>query len=275
MKKITISGYELYDTPQSLEEKFLNLVNIMKILRSENGCPWDKEQTNESIKNDTLEEAYELVEAINLKDDINLKEELGDVLLHIVFHSQIADDENRFSVSEVIDGINEKLIRRHPHVFGEALAEDAQQVLKQWDEIKNVEKNHTTMTETLKSIPKAMPSLVRASKIGKKAAKIGFDFQTADELLDKLDEEVLEIKEAIKVGEIDHIEEEIGDLLLQIVNLSRFFKLNAENALTKSVEKFINRFEGVEQLALAEGHDIADLSLMQLNELWDIVKLTK
>lgn len=275
MKKIKVYEYELIEEPQTIEDKFLNLVNIMKILRSERGCPWDIEQTNETIKNDTLEEAYELVEAINLKDDVNLKEELGDVLLHVVFHSQIADDEKRFSVSDVIDGINEKLIRRHPHVFGEAFASDSKEVLVQWDEIKKAEKNHTTMTESLKSIPKAMPSLVRASKIGKKAAKIGFDFQTSEELLEKLDEEVLEIKDAIQKGDITHIEEEIGDLLLQIVNLSRFFKLNAENALTKSVEKFINRFEGVEQLALAKGHDIADLSLMQLNELWDIVKLTK
>lgn len=274
MKSITVNGFELFESPQTIEEKFLNLVNIMKILRGKDGCPWDIEQTNDSIKNDTLEEAYELVEAINLKDDINLKEELGDVLLHVVFHSQIAADEQRFSVGEVIDGLNEKLIRRHPHVFGNSFATDSDDVLRQWDEIKKVEKSHTTITESLKSVPLAMPALVRASKIGKRAGKIGFDFQSVEEILDKLDEEVHEIKEAIEVGEMQHIEEEIGDLLLQIVNLSRFFQLNAENALTKSVEKFINRFEGVEQLAMAKGHNIADLSLMQMNELWDIVKLT-
>jgi len=275
MKKIQVNGIDLLENPMSLEDKFLNLVNIMRILRGKDGCPWDLEQTHESIKNDTLEEAYELVEAINTNDEINLKEELGDVLLHVVFHSQIAEDEQRFTIAEVIDVLNEKLIRRHPHIFGESLASDSEEVLRQWDAIKKIEKSHTTITETLRSVPMAMPALVRASKIGKRAAKVGFDFTSVDELMDKVYEEVHEIKEAIAVGEINHIEEEIGDLLLQIVNLSRFFQLNAENALTKSVEKFINRFEGVEQLAMAKGHNIADLSLMQMNELWDIVKLTK
>jgi len=254
---------------------FDELLNIMKILRSENGCPWDLEQTSESLRNDTLEEAYELVEAINNKDDDNLVEELGDLLLHVVFHSQIGMDENRFTMEDVLKSIIDKMIRRHPHIFKDEIAETAEEVLIQWDEIKKIEKNHKTHTDVLKSIAKAMPALVRATKVGKKAAKVGFDFENSDQLISKLQEEVQETIEAVKLGDINHLQEEIGDLLFQITNLSRFFQLNPENALTNATEKFINRFEGIEELAMAESLDLSDLSLKQMDDYWDRVKLNE
>lgn len=252
---------------------FDELLNIMSILRSEKGCPWDIKQTTESIKDDTLEEAYELIEAINNKDDENLVEELGDLLLHIVFHSQIGRDEKRFTIDDVLKSVIDKMIRRHPHIFKDEIAQTPEEVLKQWDEIKKIEKNHQTYTEGLRSVPRAMPALTRATKVGKRAAKVGFDFENSDQLLAKLREELEETIEAVELGDINHLQEEIGDLLFQITNISRFFELNPENALTNATEKFINRFEGIEKLAMADSLDLNDLSLTKMDEYWDRVKL--
>lgn len=251
---------------------FEQLLAIMERLRSEDGCPWDKEQTHQSLKSDTIEEAYELVEAINNNDDKNMQEELGDLLLHIAFHIQIAKEENRFDEDDVLYGIIEKMIRRHPHVFGNQHAKNSDEVLVQWDEIKKIEKEHTTTTDVMRSVAKALPALTRASKIQKKAAKVGFDFEDEIQMLEKLDEEVQEMKEAVQKKNIACIEDEIGDLLFQIVNLSRFFGLNAENTLTNATEKFINRFEGIEELAINQQREMATLSLNEMNELWEVVK---
>ncbi len=251
---------------------FEQLLAIMERLRSKDGCPWDKEQTHQSLKSDTIEEAYELVEAINNNDDKNMQEELGDLLLHIAFHIQIAKEENRFDEDDVLYGIIEKMIRRHPHVFGDQHAKNADEVLVQWDEIKKIEKEHTTTTDVMRSVAKALPALTRASKIQKKAAKVGFDFEDEIQMLEKLDEEVQEMKEAVQKKNIACIEDEIGDLLFQIVNLSRFFGLNAENTLTNATEKFINRFEGIEELAINQQREMATLSLNEMNELWEVVK---
>jgi tetrapyrrole methylase family protein/MazG family protein len=256
------------DTQYTFEE----LLKIMDILRSEQGCPWDREQTHQSIKNDTIEEAYELVEAINNNDDENMREELGDLLLHIAFHIQIAKEEARFDENSVLQGIIEKMIRRHPHVFENENAENAEEVLRQWDEIKKIEKNHSTTTDVMRSVAKALPALTRASKIQKKAAKVGFDFLDEEQMLDKLDEEIQEMKEAVQKKNITLIEEEIGDMLFQIVNLSRFFGLNAENTLTNATEKFINRFEGIEEIANKQERAMDALSLNEMNELWEVVK---
>ncbi|WZL80814.1 nucleoside triphosphate pyrophosphohydrolase [Vallitaleaceae bacterium 9-2] len=251
---------------------FEQLLAIMERLRSKDGCPWDKEQTHQSLKSDTIEEAYELVEAINNNDDKNMQEELGDLLLHIAFHIQIAKEENRFDEDDVLYGIIEKMIRRHPHVFGNQHAKNSDEVLVQWDEIKKIEKEHTTTTDVMRSVAKALPALTRASKIQKKAAKVGFDFEDEIQMLEKLDEEVQEMKEAVQKKNIACIEDEIGDLLFQIVNLSRFFGLNAENTLTNATEKFINRFEGIEELAINQQREMATLSLNEMNELWEVVK---
>jgi len=251
---------------------FEELMEIMAILRSEQGCPWDREQTHQSIKNDTIEEAYELVEAINNNDDENMREELGDLLLHIAFHVQIAKEEARFDENSVLQGIIEKMIRRHPHVFENENAENAEEVLRQWDEIKKIEKNHLTTTDVMRSVAKALPALTRAAKIQKKAAKIGFDFLDEVQMMDKLDEEIQEMKEAVQKKNITLIEEEIGDMLFQIVNLSRFFGLNPENTLTNATEKFINRFEGIEEIANKQERAMDALSLNEMNELWEVVK---
>ncbi len=251
---------------------FEELLEIMAILRSEQGCPWDREQTHQSIKNDTIEEAYELVEAINNNDDENMCEELGDLLLHIALHIQIAKEEDRFDENGVLQGIIKKMIRRHPHVFENENVENAEEVLKQWDEIKKIEKNHSTTTDVMRSVAKALPALTRATKIQKKAAKNGFDFLDEVQMMEKLDEEVQEMKEAVQKKDKRLIEEEIGDMLFQIVNLSRFFGLNAENTLTNATEKFINRFEGIEEIANKQHRAMDALSLNEMNELWEVVK---
>jgi tetrapyrrole methylase family protein/MazG family protein len=251
---------------------FEELLKIMAILRGEQGCPWDREQTHQSIKNDTIEEAYELVESINNNDDENMREELGDLLLHIAFHIQIAKEDARFDESSVLQGIIEKMIRRHPHVFENENVENAEEVLRQWDEIKKIEKNHSTTTDVMRSVAKALPALTRAAKIQKKAAKVGFDFLDEVQMIDKLDEEIQEMKEAVQKKNIKLIEEEIGDMLFQIVNLSRFFGLNAENTLTNATEKFINRFEGIEEIANKQERAMDALSLNEMNELWEVVK---
>lgn len=257
---------------------FEDLLETMRKLRSEEGCPWDREQTNASIKNETLEEAYEVVEAINNEDDENLAEELGDLLLHVVFHSQIKDEEGAFTVDDVIHGIVEKLIRRHPHVFAteeKSMAIDSNKVLVQWEDIKKEEKKFLDHSHSIKSVPKALPALTRAYKVQKKAAHCGFDFEHTEQLMDKLQEELDEMKSALQNKDFVNFDEEIGDLLFQTVNIARFFKINPENALTNATEKFINRFEGIEQLALANGKRLDDLSLKQMDELWEQVKRSK
>ena len=247
-----------------MDEKYIkdkytydDLLKIIKYLRSEQGCTWDREQTHKSLRICLIEEAYEVVQAINKNDDNNLREELGDVLLQIVFHSDIAESEKRFSMAEVIDGICKKMIRRHPHVFGNEEADTSQKVEQQWDEIKKGEKDFKTVTDELKSVPEAFPALIRAAKVQKKAAKVGFDFEDIDEVIEKVEEELIELKAAKDTSNLADIEEEFGDLLFTMVNLSRFFKINAENSLTNAIEKFITRFEGVELLVNEEGKELS------------------
>lgn len=251
---------------------FEDLIKVMNILRGENGCPWDREQTHESIKGDTLEEAYEVVEAINNKDISNLKEELGDLLLHVVFHSKIAEENKDFNISEVINDIVVKLIRRHPHVFNNEEAETSGQVLKRWDEIKKIEKQYTTYTEQLEGVPMAMPALTRAAKVQKRAAKVGFDFPDSTEAFMKLKEEFSELGEAILHNENEAVDEEFGDLLFSMVNISRFFGINPEISLTNATKKFINRFKGIEEIAQNKGFDLKKLSISEMDNLWKEVK---
>ena len=250
-----------------------NLLEVMAILRSENGCPWDREQDHKSLAFSTIEEAYELVEAINNEDMDNLREELGDVLLQVVFHSQIAKEDGRFDMTDVTHGITSKLIHRHPHVFSDTSVENSEEVLKNWDEIKLKEKAISSTTEDVKKVPKALPSLIRAAKVQKKVAKVGFEFDEIGQVWGKVEEEMLEVKEAILAQDQDHVDEEFGDLLFSIVNLSRFLRVNPENALTNAVEKFINRFEGVENLAKSREMRLSELSLEELDALWDEVKM--
>jgi tetrapyrrole methylase family protein/MazG family protein len=251
---------------------FEDLRQVMDILRGDNGCPWDLEQTHESLRSATLEEAYEVIDAIDNKDIPNLKEELGDLLLHVVFHSKIACDDENFTLDDVIHGIVEKLIRRHPHVFKDARAKDAGQVMVQWEDIKKEEKQYENHSQKLKGVPKALPALVRAYKVQKKAAEIGFDFPDYQAAFEKVHEEIKELEMALKDGKKALIEEEYGDLLFSIVNISRFFEINPEISLTNATEKFINRFKGIEEMAENKGFNLNELSLNEMDNLWETFK---
>lgn len=250
-----------------------DLIEIVKILRSPNGCPWDMQQNHHSIRRDFIEEVYEAIEAIDTEDTELLKEELGDVLLQVVFHSQIENEEKRFNFDDVADGICKKLIIRHPHVFGDVKADTTETVLKNWDSIKMKTKSQSTMTEVLKSVSKALPSLVRSDKIQKKAAKVGFDFENTEDALLKVEEELKEVREAAKSNDKSKYEEEIGDLLFSVVNVSRFMEIDSEKALYNACEKFISRFSKVELLAKERNIDINNTSSDELNTLWEEVKV--
>ncbi|WP_457569058.1 nucleoside triphosphate pyrophosphohydrolase [Desulfurobacterium sp.] len=251
--------------------KFEDLVKIMETLRSENGCPWDRKQTYETLLPYLLEETYEYIDAVKEKDYENMKEELGDILLQVVFHSQIAREEDKFSIDEVIDEICRKLIFRHPHVFGDRKdIKDAQDVLKAWDEFKKAEGKKRK--STFDGIPKSLPPLERALKIQKRAAKIGFDWDNIKDVLEKVKEELRETENAIAKGNEKEIEEEIGDLLFAIVNLARFANVDPTVALHRTNEKFIDRFTKMESLAEKEGKKLSEMNLKEMDKLWESVK---
>ncbi len=249
-----------------------DLVNIVEILRSPEGCPWDREQDHKSIRRDFLEETYEVIEAINKNDKELLLEELGDVLLQVVFHTQIEREKGTFDLSEVADGICKKMIERHPHVFGEVKAETSDAVLENWDVIKKRTKNQKSQTESMLSVPREFPALMRADKVQKKAAKVGFDWESIDGAFDKVGEELEELREAVKNGDRLNIHEELGDLLFSVVNVSRFVKVDSEEALTNSTDKFIDRFSKVEKMANEQGIDMKETELSELDKLWDLAK---
>ncbi len=250
------------------EYRFDDLVEIMKMLRAPDGCPWDREQTHRSIRRDLLEETYELIEGIDKDDPEMLREELGDVLLQVVFHSEIASSNGNFGIDEVCDDICKKLIVRHPHVFGDVVAENSEKVLSNWDAIKRETKKQQSDTEVLRSISPALPALMRAEKLGKKARKVGFDFDDADEAMQKVFEEANEVSEAIRSGSKKDIEEEFGDLLLAVVNAARLAGVDSEQALYNANEKFLRRFERVEELCLASGKTVTETSREEKERFW-------
>ncbi len=252
-----------------------DLIEIVRLLRSENGCPWDKEQTHKSIRMDFLEEVYEVIEAIDFESEEMLKEELGDVLLQVVFHSQIETEKDSFNFSDVTDDICKKLIIRHPHVFGEVSVNSSEEVLKNWDSIKKDTKGQETFTDTLKSVPRVFPSLLRASKLGKRASRAGLDFKDADSAFVSLKDEVDELSAALKADNTALISEEIGDVIFSAVNVARKLGLNAEELLTKANEKFISRFEKVEQMAIGNNESMQDLSEDKLDKYWNKIKADK
>ena len=261
----------------SFKEKYNidDLLEIMKILRSPEGCPWDREQDHKSIKKSLIEETYEVIEAINKEDNTLLCEELGDVLLQVVFHAQMADEKGNFNFADVTDGICKKLIERHPHVFGDVKADTSDQVLVNWEQIKSKSKSRKTQTDKMLSVPRELPALMRSTKLQEKAAKVGFDWQSVDGALDKIDEEKKELEQAIKADDKKNIEEELGDLLFSVVNVSRFVGVDAEEALTASADKFLNRFSVVEKLADERGLNMSETSLEELDKLWEEAKLTQ
>ena len=240
------------------------LREIMALLRTPEGCPWDREQTHESIRRNMLEEAYEVAEAIDEKDADHLKEELGDVLLQVVFHAQLAQEEGLFTFDDVVDGVAKKMVFRHPHVFGQAHADNCAQALDTWDAQKREEKDQRTATDTLKAVARSLPALIRAEQVQSKAAKAGFDWPEAGPALDKLSEEAEELRRAAQ-GDGDP-EEELGDLLFAAVKAGRFLGLDSEQALTRACDKFIRRFQEVEEGA--GGRPLGELSLEELEQLW-------
>ena len=245
-----------------------DLLAVMRLLRSPDGCPWDREQTHESIRSDFLEETHEAIEAINARDPDALKEELGDVLLQVVFHSRIEEERGTFSFDDVADGIVKKLLIRHPHVFAEGEADSAAQVWKNWDAIKRETKGGKTQADLLNAVPRALPALMRSAKVQNRARRVGFDWPDVSGALQALDSETAELKDAIASGDGAAVEEELGDLLFSAVNVSRFVHCDAEQALTMSCDKFIRRFARVEQQAAAQGLDMTQATLEQLDALW-------
>ena len=249
---------------------FEDLVVIVSILRGEGGCPWDIEQTHKSIRDDLIEETYEVIEAIDTDDSALLREELGDVLLQIVFHSGIETDAGVFTIDDVCDEICKKMIVRHPHVFGDTVVKNTSDVLKNWESIKSNEKQRNTVTDKLNAIPKQLPALMRATKVGSKASC--FDFADTDSVISKLDEEVSELKTAISHNDRDNVYEEIGDLLLTVTSLCRKLDINAERALNDATTKFINRFEKVETECIKSGRNIKNVQMSELDEIWEQIK---
>ncbi|MDF2613241.1 MAG: mazG [Clostridia bacterium] len=259
---------------ENKEYTYEDLLGIIDKLRGENGCPWDRVQTHTSLLPHLLEESYELVDAINNEDIANLKEELGDVLLQVLLHAQIEKEKGTFSMKEIVDSLAEKLVYRHPHVFKETNGVDTpEKVVSSWEELKKHEKKETTVIESIERIAKALPALIRAQKIQKKAAKAGFFWDDYLDIINKIEEELEETRIAVENGNKTHIEEELGDLLFSVVNLSTFFNLNPEFALTKSLEKFINRFRYIENSAFAQGKQLFHLSLDEMNKLWEEYKI--
>ncbi len=249
-----------------------DLEHIVSILRAPGGCPWDGEQTHESLRRGMLEESYEVVEAIDEGSASHLKEELGDVLLQVVFHADIEKDAGRFTLDDVADGICKKLIFRHPHVFGDVSVSGSDEVLVNWEVLKREEKGQETYSDTLRSVARSLPALWRAEKVQKKAKKAGFDWPDASGAMDKLSEELEELKQA--VTENSNVAEELGDLLFAAVNVSRLIKADPEETLTAATDKFISRFEKVERLAAQTGQDMAELPLEELDKLWEEAKRT-
>ena len=248
---------------------FYDLCEVVRVLRSDVGCPWDREQTHKSIRNDFIEETYEVIEAIDNSDNDLLREELGDVMLQVVFHAVLEEENECFDIDDVSNDICKKLIHRHPHVFGDVKADTTDKVLENWDKIKREEKSRNTVYSSMKSIPPMLPSLMRARKIGSRAAKVGFDFCDADEAFSKIEEETLELKKALRS---DSAFEELGDLLFSVVNVARHLGINPEEALNYSNNKFMNRFKILENKITAEGKNIQDLSIDELNYYYNIAK---
>jgi tetrapyrrole methylase family protein/MazG family protein len=257
----------------SAPQQFAELIEIMARLRGEGGCPWDREQTHESIKPYFVEETYEVLEAIDEGDPGKLREELGDVLLQVVFHARMAEEAGAFAIADVIRSITEKLIRRHPHVFGTVQADTAQEVLFNWEEIKRAERTRATgSASALDGVPRELPALLRAHRLQEKASRVGFDWSEAREVLKKVEEELAELKEAMEGQAALRVEAELGDLLFSLVNLSRFVSVNPEEALRKTIGRFIARFRFIEEELTRRGRSLKDSTLPEMDALWDQAK---
>jgi len=254
------------------------LVALVARLRGENGCPWDREQTRETLKPMLIEEAFETLDALDSDDPADLKEELGDLLFQVVFHAQIAREKGEFDLGDVIDRSHEKMTRRHPHIFGSADLKTSEDVLKNWEDIKAAEKGITSPSRSdsdrslLDGIPKKIPALYRAYQMTAKAARVGFDWQRLEDIFDKLNEESAELKDAVSRGNMDHVAGEIGDLLFVAVNIARKLNMDPETALERSNRKFERRFRYIETAVKRQGRELKDVSLAEMDSLWNEAK---
>ena len=250
----------------SIETSFLKLVSIMDELRQK--CPWDRKQTIETLRPLTIEETYELTDAISDGDWNGIKEELGDMLLHIIFYAKIGAEENKFTLQEVMEGISEKLIRRHPHIYGDVKVNDEEDVKKNWEQIKMQEGKKSVLS----GVPRSLPAVVKATRIQEKAKQVGFEWKNKEDVWKKVEEEIGELHEAIAKNDKPHIEEEFGDVLFSLINYARFLQIDAEGILEKTNKKFISRFTQMEEEALKQGNKLDKMTLAEMNGLWNEIK---
>src|SRR3954469_23029115 len=250
----------------SLEKSFTRLVGIMDELREK--CPWDKKQTIETLRPLTIEETYELTDAIYNNDWKGIKEELGDILLHLIFYAKIGTEQRQFTLEEVMEGICEKLVRRHPHIYGEVKVNNDEDVKKNWEQIKMGEGKKSVLS----GVPKSLPAVVKATRIQEKAKQVGFEWDNKEDVWKKVEEEIGELHEAINAGDKAHIEEEFGDVMFSLINYARFLDIDAEGVLEKTNKKFISRFTAMEEEASALGKSLSEMSLADMDELWNEIK---
>ncbi len=255
-------------TPRPMDE----VLTLMQTLRSAQGCPWDREQTHASLKQHLIEECYEVLDAIEHGDPHHVREELGDVLLQIVFHAQIAAEAGAFTFDDVARTLRDKLIRRHPHVFGDTKVSGSREVLRNWEGIKRREQGAGTPRSVVAGIPRHLPALLKAEQVQRKVARVGFDWKTVEPVAAKVTEELAEVRQALAAGRTDQVREEIGDLLFAVVNLGRFLGHSAEDALNGTVQKFVRRFAAIERRLHARRRDVAACSLAELDALWEQIK---
>ncbi len=263
--------------PKDLDNSydFYDLLEIMDELKGEGGCPWDREQNHQSLKKYLIEESYEVLEAIDENDEEKLTEELGDVLLQVVFHAAIGKEEGYFDINDVIKRICEKMVLRHPHVFGEETVKNSGEVLDNWEKIKKKEQGLTSITEELRHIAKVLPGLMRAEKVQRKASKVGFDWKKVEDVFEKVSEEFNEVKNVYNGNDKAKIQEEIGDLLFSVVNAARFLDIDSEVAVNYTTDKFIQRFEYIENYAVQNGINLEDMDLQTMDKLWEEAKYKK
>ncbi len=250
----------------SLERSFTRLVSIMDDLREK--CPWDKKQTIETLRPLTIEETYELIDAITNNDWKGIKEELGDILLHIIFYAKIGTEQQKFTMEEVMESISQKLIRRHPHIYGNVEVNNDEDVKKNWEQIKMQEGKKSVLS----GVPKSLPAVVKATRIQEKAKQVGFEWENKEDVWKKVEEEIQELHVAVAQNDTEHIEEEFGDVMFSLINYARFLQIDAEGVLEKTNKKFISRFKSMEEEASGQGKALSEMSLNDMDELWNEVK---
>jgi len=249
-----------------MQTAFLRLKRIMDELREQ--CPWDRKQTIHTLRAQSIEELYELVDAITVSDWKGMKEELGDLMLHILFYSKIASEEKQFTIEDVMTAVSEKLIRRHPHIYGDTQVNNEEDVKRNWEKLKLKEGK----TSVLSGVPAALPALVKAARLQEKAKQVGFEWDNREQVWDKVEEEIGELKEAIETENISKIEDEFGDVLFSLINYARFLKIDPENALARTNKKFISRFTKMEEVALQQGKPLAEMTLEEMDNIWNSIK---